>query len=276
VFFWGLELGAFLTAFYMGRLCYLTFSGEARHEKAAHAHESPAVMTIPLVILAFFAVFLGWVGSPWVAGNLFHSFVHYSAPAVGPALHGAGHGNLGHEIPSEAEGVNWAVVGISTAMAVGGLLISALFYLWKILPISLLKRPLYPLYVLAQHKFYFDEVYAVVPVGLTLGLSWGARLVDTYVVDGVVNAVGWATRWLFSGMAWVMDTFIVDGLVNAAGYISRWTGEALSRLQNGHVQEYVSGFVMFACGIALAVFVGLFIVINDIQVVALIRKLFGG
>lgn len=276
VFFWGLELGAFLTAFYMGRLCYLTFSGEPRDEKAAHAHESPAVMTVPLVILAVFAVFLGWIGTPWVAGNLFHTFVHFTPLERGPALHGGGPSGMGAGMGLEPEGVNWAVLGISTAMALGGLFVSALFYLWRVLPISLLKRPLYPLYLLAQHKFYFDEIYAVVPVGLTLGLSWGARLVDTYVVDGIVNAVGWATRWVFCGMAWVMDTFIVDGLVNLAGYASRWAGEALSRLQNGHVQEYVSGFVMFACGIALAVFVGLFIVINDIHIVALIRSLFGG
>jgi NADH-quinone oxidoreductase subunit L len=277
VFFWGLELGAFLTAFYMGRLCYLTFSGHPRDEKAAHAHESPAVMTVPLVVLAFFAVFLGWIGTPWVAGNLFHSFVHFTPPEVGPTLHAAaGHAAAPHQAGAKPEGVNWAVIAISTIMALGGLFVSALFYLWKVLPISLIKRPLYPLYLLAQRKFYFDEVYAVIPVGLTLGLSWGARLVDIHVVDGIVNAVGWATRWVFCGAAWLIDTFIVDGLVNLAGYISRWTGEAFSRLQNGHVQEYVSGFVMFACGIALAVFVGLFIVINDIHVIALIRGLFGG
>ncbi len=80
VFFIGLELAAFLTAFYMGRCCFLTFSGEPRSEKAAHAHESPALMTVPLIILAVFAVFLGWVGSPWVGGNLFHHFVHYVSP----------------------------------------------------------------------------------------------------------------------------------------------------------------------------------------------------
>lgn len=280
VFFWGLEIGAFLTAFYMGRLCFLTFSGEPRAECSEHAHESPKVMTVPLVVLAIFAVFLGWVGTPWVAGNLFHQFVHFDpATALYAAVEPVGHGiSVGAEGAS-AEGTNWAVIGISTFMAVAGLLLAAVFYLWKLVSVEVIKRPLYPIYVAAQHKFHFDEIYSVVPVGLTMGLSWGAKLVDTYVVDGLVNAVGWTTRWVFSGLSWLLDTFVVDGLVNAAGYVSKWTGEALSRLQNGHIQEYVSGFVMFACGLIVAVFVAVFVVINGVtvaDVVHFVRGVFGG
>jgi len=263
VFFWGLELGAFLTAFYMGRLCFLTFSGEPR-QAAVNAHESPKLMTVPLVILAVFAVLLGWVGTPWVAGNLFHQFVHFvpNGHAAAPEI---AHGG----------GTNWAVVAVSTLMALGGLLLAAVMYLWKLVSPDLIKRPLYPLYLLAKNKFYFDEIYTAVPVGLTLGLAWGCRLVDTYIVDGIVNAVGWATRWLLGFGSGLFDMIVVDGFVNLIGYINKWTGELLSRLQVGRVQEYVSGFVMFACGIAAVLFVALF-VLNTEAIMSIIRRLLGG
>jgi len=263
VFFWGLEIGAFLTAFYMGRLCFLTFSGEAREEKAAHAHESPREMTVPLVILAVFAVLLGWVGTPWLGGNLFHHFIHFApegAEAAGEAtLH-----------------TNWPVVGISTAMAVGGLLVAACMYLWNVVSPNVVKLPLYPVYVLAKKKFLFDELYSVIPVGLTVLLARGSRLVDTYIIDGLVNGVGWTTRWVFGWGSRLFDTIVVDGLVNACGYVSRWTGEVLSRLQTGHVQEYVSASAMFLCGIAAAVFVAVLLVANQPEVWEFLRRILGG
>ncbi len=271
VFFVGLEFGAFLTAFYMGRLCFMTFSGEARSDSAAHAHESPKVMTVPLMVLAVFAVLLGWVGTPWVAGNLFHKFVHFT-PQVAASLPGGGE-IAGAEVH---EGANWSVIGISTLMALGGLFVSAVFYRWKLVPVSVIKRPLYPLYFLAQHKFYFDEIYSVVPVGLTLGVSWGCRLVDTYVVDGAVNAVGWITKRVFVALSGLFDTVVVDGLVNLAGYVPKWTGELLSRLQTGRVQEYVQAAVMFACGIAGVAFLAAFVIANFPVISAWVRHLFGG
>ncbi len=265
VFFWGLEIGAFLTAFYMGRLCFVTFNGEARSEKASTAHESPATMTVPLIVLAVFAVLLGWVGTPWLGGNLFHHFIHY-APETAETAHGA----------TAGAHTNWAVIGISTLMAIGGLLIAACMYLWKVVSPNVVKVPLYPVYLLAQKKFLFDELYSVIPVGLTLLLARGARLVDTYIVDGIVNGVGWTTRWVFGWGSRLFDTLVVDGIVNACGYVSRWAGELFSRLQTGHVQEYVSGAAMFVCGIAAAVFLTVYIIVNEVQVWEVLRGLLGG
>ena len=321
IFFWGLELGAFLTAFYMGRLCFMTFSGQPR-EGAVNAHESPRIITTPLVVLAIFAVFLGWVGTPWLAGNLMHRFIEFSTGSHETVSH------LTHEVST-----NWVVVGVSTLMAVGGLLVAAVIYLWKLVSLEAvtwprwptfaqfapqvgpasfslprewsvaavrerldaarqamgavlryqltvvvpdaLRRPAHALYLLVHNKFYFDEVYALVPIGLTMGLADGCRLVDMYVVDGVVNAVGWLTRWLFAGGSYLFDVVIVDGLVNLAGYMSRWTGEFARRLQTGHIQEYVSAFVIFACGIAAVVFVAMY-VLNNAAALAFIGRIFGG
>jgi len=241
IFFIGLELAAFLTAFYMGRCCFLTFSGEARSDKAAHAHESPAVMTGPLVILAVFAVFLGWAGSPWVGGNLFHHFVHYAPPAT-EAAHGlAAHGE------TEAAGFNWLVAAISTLMALGGLGLSAAIYRYSLVPVSWLKTPLYPLYYAAQHKFWFDDLYEGVIVRGVVWLANVLRWIDTNIVDGAVNLVGWGVR---VGVA----TVYVDGAVNLVGWLTGRVGEYGSRLQTGRVQEYISALVFLGCAAAAALY----------------------
>ena len=69
-----------MTAFYSFRLIYLTFYGKSRvdHEVVHHVHESPKVMTIPLMILAFFSVVIGWIGMPGAIishANLFGDFL---------------------------------------------------------------------------------------------------------------------------------------------------------------------------------------------------------
>ncbi len=250
VFFIGLELAAFLTAFYMGRCCYLTFSGEPRSEVAATAHESPPVMTIPLMVLAFFAVFLGWVGTPLVGSNLFEHFVHYT----GPALVSAGHITVAAEGAASAEGGTWIVALISIAMALGGLLLSAAIYKWRVLPVDVIKKPLYPLYLAAKGKFYFDELYAYTVVAGTLGLSQLCRLWDVYVIDGLVNAVGWGVRVIIAQLSRLLDLGVVDGMVNLIGYATGVLGEVGARLQTGKVQEYLAGIGLFAGAIAIAVF----------------------
>ncbi|MCE5239667.1 NADH-quinone oxidoreductase subunit L [bacterium] len=244
VFFVGLEIAAFMTAFYMGRACFLTFSGEPRSEKAEHAHESPNVMTVPLVILAVFAVLLGWIGSPWVGGNLFAGFLHSGAALAGgtPALGGE-------------HGFSWLVAGISTLMALGGLLVSAAIYRYGVLNVNWIKIPAYPLYFAARHKFWFDDVYEGVLVRGVLLVAALFRWLDQNIVDGAVNLVGWGTRTLVALVAGWVDKWIVDGAVNLVGWMTKTVGEYGARLQTGRVQEYVSGFVFIACAVAAAAYV---------------------
>ena len=274
VFFLGLEAAAFLTAFYMGRACFLTFSGQPRSPAAEHAHESPPAMTVPLLILAFFAVFLGWVGAPWLGGNLFRTFVYFTPSAHSAAAH-ISHG-----------GFNWVVAGISTLMAVTGLLAAAGIYRWKIIPVDWIKKPLYPLYYAAKQKYFFDRVYDVVVVGGTLVVAHLCRLVDTYIIDGLVRGVGWVVQAGISQACRLVDTYIVDGLVNytawgvwyvGAGatrlfdivvvdgfvnFIAWFTGEVSevgSRLQTGRVQEYITGAAIFAAMIAGALVIAAYL-----------------
>jgi NADH-quinone oxidoreductase subunit L len=246
VWYWGvfagLELAAFLTAFYISRGCFLTFSGKPRSHAAEHAHESPAIMTVPLVILACFALLLGWVGTPLVAHNLFEQIVHFTPAAAGP---------LAEHLPS----FNWAAAGVSVLMGLTGLGLAAGIYRFKVIPVKLIKIPFYPIYWAAQHKFFFDEIYDHTAVAGTLLASKAARLVDVYVIDGTVNAVGWVTAYVVAFGSGLVDKYVVDGAVNAVGWVTSRTGRVLTKLQTGHVQEYVTGAAFLGAVIGLALLV---------------------
>jgi NADH-quinone oxidoreductase subunit L len=245
--FAGLEIAAFLTAFYIGRGCFLTFSGKPRTHAAEHAHESPAVMTVPLIVLAAFALLMGWVGTPLVAGNLFEQLVHFTPSA---AEHAAEH------LPA----FNWGAAGVSVLMALSGLLLAAGIYRWKAIPVNLLKYPLYPLYWAAKRKFFFDEIYQYTAVAGTLLAARVARLVDVYVIDMAVNLVGWGTAYVIAFVSGLVDRYLVDGAVNAAGWVTGLMGRMLTRLQTGRVQEYVTGAALLGAAIGLALVVaGMFL-----------------
>ncbi len=236
IFFLGLEAGAFLTALYMGRLAFNVFSGDPRTDLAEHAHESPPVMLWPLRILAVFAVFLGWAGTPWVASNMVHGFLSSMSP----------------EVAAEHAGFNWTVASISTAMALAGFFLAAALYHWRVLSPDVLKRPLRPLYIASKNKLWFDELYHYTVIGGTVLLSRAAALFDLRVIDGIVNAVGWGTRVLLGQFARFFDLIIIDGLVNAVAFVTGLAGSAGRRVQTGSIQDYVSGLAIFAATIVLA------------------------
>jgi NADH-quinone oxidoreductase subunit L len=247
--YWGafavLEIAAFLTAFYIARACFLTFSGQPRSHAATHAHESPSVMTAPLVVLAFFVCVLGWLGTPLVAGNLFEQFLRSAGPAG---------------VAEAAAHFNWLAAGISVLIGVAGILLSASIYRWQIVPVNVLKYPLYPVYWAAKHKFFFDEIYQYTAVAGTLIASRLCKLIDVYVIDMAVNAVGWVVAYVVTFAVRVMDTYFVDGAVNLTGWVTGQAGKALTKLQTGRVQEYMGSAVFLGAAIALALLlVGLFI-----------------
>ena len=164
--------GAAMTAFYMFRLWYMTFAGEPRdHHIYDHAHESPKVMYIPLVILAVFAIGVGWtvpftnlsvpnlleqarpdgVSAGFVAGEWLTGLSH-------PAEH------LSHEVRIPA-GV-WAF-GASLA----GFLLATAFYGMKLVSPNEVKQQFKPIYVFLVHKWYFDEIYNAIFVQPVMFIS---------------------------------------------------------------------------------------------------------
>jgi NADH-quinone oxidoreductase subunit L len=220
-----LALAAFLTAFYTMRQITLTFFGEARTQAAEHASENKWTMTLPLVVLAIFAVGVGWVGMPaWFTGGLvpdwFHGFV----------------GGTLTQAP-ETTAFNWIPVATSLVVALGGLLCGWLAYRNVSVPAE--DRLQIPL---LKNKYYFDEIYAflfVRPAGW-IAEKFTSLYMDQVVIDGFLHSL--ARFSLFLGHAFrnyfdkpVINEFIGDG----AGKTVKASGFGLRKIQAGRIQYYM-------------------------------------
>jgi NADH-quinone oxidoreductase subunit L len=216
--------GAFLTAFYMFRMVFVSFYGEQR-DHSIHAHESPRVMTWPLMVLAVFSLIIGWVGIPFL-GNQFQGF-------LGGAL-GAEHGVEHPEVLLEI-----ILMLVSTLVALSGIYVAYRLY-GAVFVKSAAEDPLRklgPIYTALEHKLYIDEIYNATIVRGTLAISELCRWFDVHVVDGLVNAVGRITVVFSIISRWIVN--IVDGLVNFSGWITGRVGGLLRHLQTGQIQNYM-------------------------------------
>ncbi len=217
VFMFFTLLIAFMTAFYMWRLCFLTFLGKPRdQQRYDNAHESPNVMTYPLIFLAVLSVAAGWVGLPWLSKG-FASFAYNGEPYYPHA--------------------SWLLMGISTLVAVAGIYLAYLMYHKRSISADKIAEKIKPLYNLSLNKWYFDEIYQVAIIDPTMKLGRLMWNFDANVVDGAVNGTAWLTM-VWSDMKMWFDENIVDGAVNGSGWIVRKTGEVLKYLQNGAMQSY--------------------------------------
>jgi NADH-quinone oxidoreductase subunit L len=213
--FWLWLLGvitAGLTGLYMFRLMLMTFHGESRVDPqvAHHVHESPPVMTIPLMVLAVLALIGGWVGLPegFLWGNVFTHFVSASAGVFKPIME-----------------VNDALLSaISVALALSGAGIAYLFYIARPgLPTYLAWR-VKALYQLLLDKYYIDQIYDAL-------VSKPLFFIAQYV--------------LFMGV----DRFAIDGVVDGTGLTVEAGGDAARRVETGNVQHYALVYLLGAVAI---------------------------
>jgi NADH-quinone oxidoreductase subunit L len=176
-------LTAGITAFYMTRLYLLVFAGESRlpEEARRHLHESPAVMTLPLVVLAAGSALAGFAGVPRFLGGGNH-LEHYLAPV----LHPREIDSSVMKIPSEPE-----ALAIALAASLAG--IAAACAVYRRGPLAAgAAGPRGPV-GLVKGKFYVDEAIDALVLAPYRGLCRVAAAVDEKIVDGLVNAVGAAT-----------------------------------------------------------------------------------
>jgi NADH-quinone oxidoreductase subunit L len=226
-----------LTAFYMWRLMNMTFYGKSHvaPEVAAHIHESPPAMTVPLVLLAVGGVFAGWLGVPHAWGLLserFHGFEHWLEPAFASAAIEAAKGGA-HDASTE-----WILMGISVAVAIIGIVVARYFYCNRPGVPDSLEKSLKPLHGLLYNKYYVDEVYDFLFVnGLGKGGGEALGVFDRNVVDGAVNGAGWLTRFSSRVSMW-WDTWIVDGAVRLGSFTVKLLSYPVCILQTGRVQAY--------------------------------------
>jgi NADH-quinone oxidoreductase subunit L len=194
-----LVIGAFMTAFYIFRLVFLTFFGGPRMSKevAHHVHESPPVMTWPLVVLAVLTVVTGLaVGFPSVHGTAFARFL---APVL--PLDEAEHGG----------GVAFALLLLSSGVAVGGVVLAWVMYGLRPVRGESIGVARNPIHALLLRKYYVDEIYDALFVRPLLRLSeWCARAFDLGVIDGIVNGVGRLVTGWAQGMRRIQTGFVMN------------------------------------------------------------------
>ena len=255
---------ALMTAFYMGRLIVLTFFSAPRmsHDVEHHIHESPKSMTMPLIILAFFSIFAGWLGLPHSLGGS-DRFTKFLEPvfareakvlqAEEPAQLAAGKKEEEHTDPME-----YGLMALSVGAAIVGLGMA-----WRAYnkadkgytePIAAVAPPVYDL---LYNKYYVDEAYDYAFTGRrkvgdvrlgVMGLGEASSWFDSRVIDGTVNNVGWMTRAFGTLSSW-WDKWIIDGLlVNGPAVISRLLSYPARMLQWGLVQWYALMMVVGLVG----------------------------
>jgi NADH-quinone oxidoreductase subunit L len=225
--YWILTIAAFLTAFYMGRQIWLVFFGEPRHEAAAHAEESPRVMTVPLMVLAVLSVIGGALNLPFEG---FHNLGHWLEYTL-------------HEV--ESLPLNLGVAGISTVLAVAAIALS--WYIYGRNPlrageIDPLKRRLGAFFTGAENKWYIDELYHAVIVTPFVRISqFLADVIDWRFWHDWFHekVIAGGYNWL-SGIALnrYADQRGIDTVGNNLASVTQWLSVTLRRIQNGFVRSY--------------------------------------
>ncbi len=222
LFFWIVGAGtALMTAFYMFRLYFLTFEGKERFGHDKHPHESSAVMTIPLMVLAFLAAVGGFVGIPEIFsgehGNQFHSF-------LAPLFKDADRKLATYNVHSHFTEILLMV--LSVVFAVSAIWFARYVYLKKPSIAVHTANKFKGIYNLLWNKYFVDETY------------------DAVVVNPIVKT---STSFLWK----IADIKIIDGVVNGTAKLIDIISNNIRKLQTGITQFYA---LVMMLGIVVALF----------------------
>jgi NADH-quinone oxidoreductase subunit L len=232
-------VGAFLTAAYMTRCVYLTFFGEYRGH--GEPHESPPILTLPLVVLAGLSVLAGFTNAGAFGIEKFKDW--FEAGVALPAL----------------EHADFEVVKAVVSVSVAAIAIGIAAYLWfqreELGPFrGLTQRNALARagYRFLENKLYLDDLYEkVIVAGIRGPIAQGTYWFDQHVIDGVVNGVARATARAARGVYDVIDQRVVDGAVNGLAETAGETGGLLRYVQSGRVQRYA--LTLFGAVAALSI-----------------------
>ncbi len=234
-------LAAGMTAFYMFRALFLTFFGQSRVDEhvAHHVHESPKIMTVPLMVLAVLSVIGGYIGIPHVLGgaNHIHEFL---APVLGggaePAKAHAGITLIsqawasGGETGGHSATLEYILMAVSVVIGGIGILIAYLFYIKNPALPKLAAERWKGLYKLVYNKYYVDEIYEVLFIRSLKNLGTGLwKGFDELVIDGAINGIAYLIGSLSGAMRKIQTgvvqnyalSMVIGGIVIAAYYIVR-------------------------------------------------------
>jgi NADH-quinone oxidoreductase subunit L len=242
--YWLLTIAAFFTAFYVGRQLLMVFTGAPRSQAATHAKESPWVMTIPLILLAFLSLIGGALNLP-----IWHTFTHW----------------LEHTIAHiHATEFNTVVAIVSSALALAALGIAWILYGPRYQEMlnqpkarrgdDPMRKVLGPVFVAMEKKFWVDELYENVVVKPYMAIArFLGEIIDWRFwhdwFHDVVFAGGY--RALTHFLAVPIDLGFIDGIANGLGSGAKSLSRTFGRLQTGYVRNY-----------ALVVFLGVVLILG--------------
>jgi NADH-quinone oxidoreductase subunit L len=246
--FWVLVVAAALTGFYTSRQISLVFLGAPRSRAAVYARDGGGVMTTPLLVLALFAVGLGWLGIPEgfpVLGRLlpgwFSPFVSLSVPSLGAGQHAL----------SEAHAVAWQPLALSIAFALSGLFLGWWVYARRPIigdeaqadPVQMAmnKLRLPWLYRAVQERLYIDDIYRWVVSRPAVAAATALSTMDRRVIDAPIVAFGrgFGQAGQIAPAADRLDRGLVDRIVEMMGALSRLLAQIAVRIDDGLIDGIV-------------------------------------
>jgi NADH-quinone oxidoreductase subunit L len=242
-----LALAAFLTAFYTMRQITLTFLGEARTKEAEHAQETPWTMTVPLIVLAFFAITYGWVGIP----------EHF--PGLGGLVPNWFHEFVGSTLAELPEAAPFSIVPLITSLVVA---LGGLFFGWLLY--RNVKSPAEDKLQIhwLKNKWYFDEAYdfLFVKPAYWFAETFVYKWMDKGVIDSILHAFGKTTAWLGLAIRNYIDLPVINGFIgDGTARVTQWFGGRIQPLQTGRIQQYMLaslGILIIVGGVLFSLLVG--------------------
>ncbi len=214
-----------MTAFYMFRLARMTFYGEFRGPKEAeqHVHESPATMTVPLIVLAAGSLLVGFLGIPEALGGS-NRFVSFLAPSLAAS-----------HVPHLSHATEYVLMALSVAVAAAGILLAWRWYGQRGATQELPSAPAQAFHEktgllgrLVENKWYVDE-------GIEAGVLAPFRKIGTFLWRG-------------------FDSLVIDGIVNASAFLVELTGDLVRFFTTGNVRNYALSFSLGVLALVVYVF----------------------
>jgi NADH-quinone oxidoreductase subunit L len=236
-------LTAFMTAFYAFRLWFMTFEGKFRGHHKEHVHESPRVMTAPLVVLAGFAISSGLLLLLGIPGT-WSNFVFY------------GEHHAANAFAAFAPTVEGGLLVLSVVVAAGGFLLAYAVYYRQTIPAERFTRGSIGarLHRLLLNRYYIDRAYDNLAANGVSGVSRAWDWFDRKIVDGIVNGIGRGTVRLATASD-AFDRKAIDGAVNALSLSTVRSSLVLRQRQTGRVQNYAAVVVLGLTAVILVALV---------------------
>ncbi|MHB8123253.1 MAG: NADH-quinone oxidoreductase subunit L [Desulfuromonadaceae bacterium] len=213
VVLWGIGgIAACFTAFYMFRLVFMTFYGECRINPTAksYLHESPLVITIPLMVLGALALFGGYIGMPKLMGMLPNYFEHWLDPVF--AMANEYGGTYAHHGAHPSHAIEWGLMALSVVIALIGIGIAFTMYVKNTELPGKFVATFPALHRAVYNKWYIDEIY-------------------DYLFVNPFKALG---QFLWKGF----DVLIIDGVVNGVANVMMGFSGVFRYMQSGYIYNY--------------------------------------